>query len=139
MARRTAEADAHETRAPARFDAEKEAALRRLRAQVEGLKVEIGEPQSERRQLRKLLGDERKKLAALSESGAFATSPGAAEEAAVVEPAGRPTLPAYTDAFRKRLASLAPPLAPKAILVAGRIASYEAAIWRHAKPCRRSD
>jgi len=136
-ARGAAAADPHETHASATFDAGKEATLRRLRRQVEGLKAEIGEQQAERRQLRKLLGDERKKLAVLSESGALATSPGAAEEAAVAEPAGRPILPEYTDAFRKRLASLAPPLAAKAILAAGRFASHDAAIWRHTKPLER--
>ena len=136
-ARGAAEADAHETRASATFDAEKEATLRRLRGQVESLKAEIGEQQSERRQLRKQLGDERKKLAALSESGALTTSPSAAEEAAVVEPSGRPMLPEYTDAFRKRLASLAPPLAAKAILAAGHFASHDEAIWRHTKPLER--
>jgi hypothetical protein len=136
-ARGATAADPHETHASATFDAEKEATLRRLRGQVEGLKAEIGEQQAERRQLRKLLGDERKKLAALSESGALATSPGAAEEAADVEPAGRPILPEYTDAFRKRLASLAPPLAAKAILAAGRFAAHDEAIWRHTKPLER--
>ncbi len=114
------------------------ARLRRLRGQVEGLKAEIGAQQAERRQLRKLLGDERKKLAALSESGASAEKPGATEEAAVVKPAGRPILPEYSDAFRKRLGSLAPPLAAKVILAAARFASqHEAAIWRHTKPLER--
>jgi mRNA-degrading endonuclease RelE of RelBE toxin-antitoxin system len=46
-------------------------------------------------------------------------------------------LPAYSDTFRKRLGSLAPPLAAKAILAAGRFASHEAAIWRHTKPLER--
>jgi hypothetical protein len=136
-ARGVAKADPHETDASATFDAEKEATLRRLRGQVEGLKAEIGAQQAERRQLRKLLGDERKKLAALSESGALATSPRAPEEGAVMEPAGRPILPEYSDAFRKRLGSLAPALAAKAILAAGRFASHEAAIWRHTKPLER--
>ena len=108
-----------------------------MRGQVEGLKAEIGEQQAERRQLRKLLCDERKKLAALSESGALVTSPSATAKAAVVESAGRPILPEYTDAFRKRLASRAPPLAAKAILAAGRFASHETAIWRHTKPLER--
>jgi mRNA-degrading endonuclease RelE of RelBE toxin-antitoxin system len=67
----------------------------------------------------------------------LATSPGAPEEAAVVEPTGRPILPEYTDAFRKRLASLAPPLAAKAILAAGRFAAHDEAIWRHTKPLER--
>jgi hypothetical protein len=134
---RGAEATAPHAAAEPTVDAEKEATLRRLRGQVEGLKAEIGEQQSERRQLRKQLGDERKKLAALSEPGTSATSPGAAEEAAVVEPAGRPILPEYSDAFRKRLTSLAPPLAAKAILAAGRFAAHEAAIWRHTKPLER--
>jgi hypothetical protein len=119
------------------FGAEKEAGLRRLRGQVEGLKAEIGAQQAERRQLRKMLTSERKKLAALSEGGAPAEKQGAADEAAVVEPAGRPILPEYTDALRKRLASLPPPLAAKAILAAGRFASHETTIWRHTKPLER--
>jgi hypothetical protein len=136
-ARDAAAADPHETDVSATFDAEKEATLRRLSGQVEDLKTQIGAQQAERRQLRKQLGEERKKLAALSESVALATGPGVAEEAAVVKPAGRPILPQYSDAFRKRLASLAPPLAAKAILAAGRFASHEAAIWRHTKPLER--
>ena len=123
--------------AAAAFDAEKEAALRRLRDQVAGLKAEIGEQQTERRQLRKMLTNERKKLAELSQPDAPAERPGAAEEAAVVAPAGRPILPEYTDAFRKRLASLPPPLATKAILAAGRFAAHETAIWRQTKPLER--
>ena len=130
-------ADPQTIEAAAGSDAEKEAALRRLRDQVEGLKAEIGEQQTERRQLRKMLADERKKLAALSQPDAPAERPGAPEEAAVVAPAGRPILPEYTDAFRKRLASLAPPLAAKAILAAGRFAAHEPAIWRQTKPLER--
>ncbi len=134
---RGAEATAPHAAAEPTVDAEKEATLRRLRGQIEGLKAEIGEQQFERRQLRKQLGDERKKLVALSEPGASAMSPGATEETAVVEPAGRPMLPEYTDTFRKRLTSLAPPLTAKAILAAGRFASHEAAIWRHTKSLER--
>jgi hypothetical protein len=104
---------------------------------VEGLKAEIGTQQAERRQLRKVLTTERKKLAALSAPNAAAERPGAVEEAAVVEPAGRPILPEYTGAFRKHCASLPPPLAAKAILAAGRFASHEAAIWRQTKPLER--
>ena len=133
-ARGVAAADPQEAHASATFNTEREATLQRLRGQVEGLKAEIGAQQAERRKLRRQLGDERKKLATLSESGALATSPGAAEEAAVVEPAGRPVLPEYSDTFRKRLASLAPPLAAKAILAAGRFASHDEAIWRQTKP-----
>jgi hypothetical protein len=118
-------------------DSEKEATLRRLRDQVAGLKAEIGEQQTERRQLRKMLINERKKLAELSQPDAPAERPAAAEEAAVVAPAGRPILPEYTDAFRKRLATLAPPLAAKAILAAGRFAAHETAIWRQTKPLER--
>jgi hypothetical protein len=64
-------------------------------------------------------------------------SPGTAEEAAVVEPAGRSILPDYTDPFRKRLTALAPPLAAKAILAAGRFAAHDETIWRHTKPLER--
>lgn len=116
---------------------ETEATLRRLREQVAGLKAAIGEQQAERRQLRRMLTNERKKLADLSESGATAQEPGAAEEAAVVEPAGRPLLPEYADGFRKRLASLPAPLAAKAILAAGGFAAHKAAVWRQTKPLER--
>jgi len=73
--------------AAAGSDAEKEAALRRLRDQVAGLKAEIGEQQTERRQLRKMLTNERKKLAELSQPDAPAEGPGAAEDAAIGAPA----------------------------------------------------
>jgi chromosome segregation ATPase len=97
--RGAAAANSHETDASATFGAEKEATLRRVRVRVEGLKAEVGAQQAERRQLCDLLGVERKRLAALSESGALTTSPGAPEEASVVEPAGRPILPEYSDAL----------------------------------------
>ena len=116
---------------------ETEATLRRLREQVTGLKAEIGEQQAERRQLRRMLTNERKKLADLSESGATAQEPGAVEEAAVVEPAGRPLLPEYAEGLRKRWPSLPAPLAAKAILAAGGFAAHEAAIWRQTKPLER--
>jgi hypothetical protein len=119
------------------FDSEREAALRRLRNQVAGLKAEIGEQQTERRQLRRMLANERKKLAEMSQPETPAEDPGAAEEAGGVEPTGRPILPDYTEAFRKSLASLPPSLAAKAILAAGRFASHEAAIWRQTKPIER--
>ncbi len=121
----------------ATFGSEKEATLRRLRDQVEGLKAEIGAQQAERRQLRKLLTNERKKVTASSELDSPAGRSGAVEEAAVVEPAGRPILPEYADAFRKRCAFLPAAVAAKAILAAGRFASHEAAIWRQTKPLER--
>jgi regulator of replication initiation timing len=89
----------------ASFGSETEATLRRLREQVAGLKAEIGEQQAERRQLRRMLTNERKKLADLSESGATAQEPGAAEEASAVEPAGRLLLPEYAEGLRKRWTS----------------------------------
>ena len=64
----------------------------------------------------------------------MATRHGAAEAVAVVEPAGRPILPECSDGFRKRLGSLAPALAAKAILAAGRFAAHDEAIWKHTKP-----
>ena len=54
-----------------------------------------------------------------------------------MEPAGRPILPEYRDGFRKRLASLAPPLSAKAMLAAGRFAAHDEAIWHHTKPLER--
>jgi hypothetical protein len=119
------------------FGSEKEATLRRLRDQVEGLKAEIDAQQAERRQLRKLLTTERKKATTSSELASPAERTGAVEEATVVEPSGRPLLPEYADAFRKRCASLPAAVAAKAILAAGRFASHEAAIWRQTKPLER--
>ena len=104
---------------------------------MESLKAEIGAQQAERRQLRKQLSNERKKLAALSEPNVSAEKPGDDQETAAVEPAGRPLIPEYTDTFRKRCASLPPPLAGKAILAAGRFASHENAIWRQTKMLER--
>ncbi len=66
QARGSHEAGPQTFAAAAAFDSEKEATLRRLRDQVAGLKAEIGEQQTERRQLRKMLTNERKKLAELS-------------------------------------------------------------------------
>ena len=111
--------------------------LRRLRNQVEGLKGEIGEQQAERRQLRKLLADERKKHTILAKSATSIDDPDVAEELDIVEPAGTPVLPEYTDTFRKRLASLPPALMAKAIMAVGRFASHEATIWRQTKALER--
>jgi hypothetical protein len=55
----------------------------------------------------------------------------------VVEPSGKPTLPEYTDAFRKNCESLPPNLAARAILAAGRFAAHEDAIWRQTLPIKR--
>jgi len=121
--------------APADFNMEEK--LRRLRSQVEGLKAEIGEQQAERRQLRKLLADERKKHTVLVESETSAEEPAVAEERAIVEPAGTPVLPEYTDTFRKRLATLRPALMAKAIMAVGRFASHEATIWQQTKALER--
>ena len=117
--------------------AEKEAALRRLRDQVAELQAEIGAQQAERRQLRKMLTHERKKLAAAPEPGTPADEPSTAEEAPAVQPAGRPLIPEYADSFRKHFASLPATLAAKAILAVGEFASHEATIWRHTKPLER--
>lgn len=62
-----------------------------------GLKAEIGEQQTERRQLRKMLTNERKKLAELSQPDGLAERPGAHEQAVVFAPAGRLILPDHTD------------------------------------------
>jgi hypothetical protein len=59
------------------------------------------------------------------------------EEAAIVAPSGKPTLPDYMDAFRKTCDSIPPTLAAKAILAAGRFAAHENAIWRQTKPIKR--
>ena len=113
-----------------------EKTLQRLRVQVAGLKAEITEQQEQRGHLRKLLEEERKKRSALSMQSAPAEH-AAPDEEAIVEPSGKPTLPDYTDAFRKICESLPPILAAKAILAAGRFAAHEHAIWRQTKPIQR--
>ena len=116
---------------------DREETLQRLRVQVAGLKAEIGEQQEQRGQLRKLLEEERKKRSALSMQSAPVEHAVHDEEAAIVAPSGKPTLPYYTDAFRKTCESLPPTLAAKAILAAGRFAAHEHAIWRQTKPIKR--
>ena len=118
-------------------DAEHEAKLRGLREQVAGLKAEIGEQQAERRQLRKLLNNERKLLGSSTQTEAPAEQTGDADARMGVEPTGRPLLPDYADGFRKRLASLPPALASKAILASGRFAAHDPDIWRQTKPLER--
>ena len=115
----------------------REKTLQRLRVQVAGLKAEIGEQQEQRGQLRKMLEEERKKLSALSTQSAPAEQAAPDEEAVTVAPSGKPTLPEYTDTFRKTCASLPPALAAKAILAAGRFAAHENMIWRQTKPIKR--
>ena len=116
---------------------DREETLQRLRFQVAGLKAEIGEQQEQRGQLRKLLEEERKKLSALSTQRPPAEQADPDAEADTVAPSGKPTLPEYTDAFRKTCESLPPNLAAKAILAAGRFAAHEPAIWQQTKPIKR--
>ena len=84
-----------------------------------------------------MLEEERRKISALSTQSAPAEHAGPDEEAVTVAPSGKPTLPEYTDAFRKTCASLPPALAAKAILAAGRFAAHENVIWRQTKPIKR--
>lgn len=114
-----------------------EETLQRLRVQVVNLKAEIGKQQEQRGQLRKMLEEERKKLSALSTQQAPVEQADPDEEAAIVTPSGKPTLPEYTDAFRKTCESLPPALAARAILAVGRFAAHENAIWRQTKPIKR--
>ena len=116
---------------------DREETLQRLRLQVTGLKAEIGAQQEQRGQLRKLLEDERKKRSALSMQSAPTEHAGPDEEAVIVAPSGKHTLPEYTDAFRKTCESLPPALVAKAILAVGRFAAHEDAIWRQTKPIKR--
>ena len=116
---------------------DREDTLQRLRIQVAGLKAEIGDQQEQRGQLRKMLEEERKKLSALSKQHAPVEQADPNEEAVIVTPSGKPTLPVYTDAFRKTCESLPPALVAKAILAVGRFAAHEDAIWRQTKPIRR--
>jgi hypothetical protein len=116
---------------------DREETLQRLRVQVAGLKAEIGAQQEQRGQLRKMLEEERKKLSALSTQSPPAEPAESAAEAVTVTPSGKPTLPEYTDAFRKTCESLPPSLAAKAILAAGRFAAHENAIWQQTKPIKR--
>ena len=115
----------------------REETLQRLRGQVAGLKAEIGEQQQQRGQLRKMLEEERKKRSALAKQNSPVEQAGPEEEAVMAEPAGRPILPEYTDAFRKICESLAPTLVAKAILAAGRFAAHDRMIWRQTKPIKR--
>ena len=116
---------------------DREETLQRLRLQVTGLKAEISAQQEQRGQLRKLLEEERKKLSALSMQNAPVEQAGTDEEATIVAPSGKPTLPVYADAFRKTCESLPPALAAKAILAAGRFAAHENTIWRQTRPIKR--
>ena len=116
---------------------DREETLQRLRVQVAGLKAEIGEQQGQRSKLRKMLEEERKKLSALLMQSAPAEQADPNEETTTVRPSGKPTLPEYTDAFRKTCASLPPALTAKAILAAGRFAAHENTIWRQTKPIKR--
>jgi hypothetical protein len=116
---------------------EREETLQRLRFQVASLKAEIGKQQEQRGQLRKMLEEERKKLSALSTQQAPVEQADPDEEAVIVTPSGKPTLPEYTDAFRKTCESLPPALAARAILAVGRFAAHENAIWRQTKPIKR--
>ena len=115
----------------------REETLRRLRGQVAGLKAAIREQQEQRGQLRKMLDDERKKRSALAKQGEPAERANPKEDAVMVEPSGRPTLPEYTDVFRKICESLPPNLVAKAILAAGRFAAHDILIWRQTKPIKR--
>ncbi len=116
---------------------DREETLQRLRVQVTSLKAEIGEQQQQRGQLRKMLEEEHKKRLALSTQSAPVEQADPDEEAVIVAPSGKPTLPEYTDAFRKTCESLPPALAAKAILAVGRFAAHENAIWRQTKPIKR--
>ena len=116
---------------------DREETLQRLRGQVTGLKAEIGAQQEQRGQLRKMLEEERKKRSALSMQSAPTEHAGPDEEAVIVAPSGKLTLPEYTDAFRKTCAYLPPALAAKAILAVGRFGAHENAIWRQTKPIKR--
>ncbi len=125
------------TEVPTSFDTDQKATLQRLRTQVDGMKAEIGEQQTERRRLRQLLAGERRKLTALAEPETLAEKPAPAEEAAAIEPTGKLILPEYSDSFRKHCASLPSPLIAKAIQAAGRFAAHDTSIWRQTKPLER--
>jgi len=116
---------------------DREETLQRLRGQVTGLKAAISEQQEQRGQLRKMLEEERKKRSALATQSVPVEQVGSEEEAVMVEPAGRPTLPEYTEVFRKICESLPPTLVAKAILAAGRFAAHDIVIWRQTKPIKR--
>jgi hypothetical protein len=116
---------------------DRDGTLRRLRAKVTSLKSEISEQHEQRGQLRKMLEEERKKLSTLSKQSASVEQADPEEEDVIVAPTGKPTLPEYTDAFRKTCESLPASLAAKAILAAGRFAAHENAIWQQTKPIKR--
>ena len=118
-------------------DQTRDETLHRLRNHVENLKAEISEQQEQRGKLRKLLADERKKLSALSAQQVTDEPTEPTEEPSHIEPAGRPILPEYSAAFRKRCESLSPSLVSKSILVAGLFASHDNKIWRQTKAIKR--
>jgi len=114
-----------------------EETLRRMQERVEGLKAEIGEQQAQRRQLRRMLEEERKKHRAPSRHEGAEEPTQREEDDRSVEPSGRPLLPEYTGAFRKNCQSVPPALAAKAILAIGRFASHEQSLWRQTKAIER--
>ncbi len=116
---------------------DQEETLQRLRVKVVDLKAEINTQHEQRGQLRKLLEQERKKSSALSTGSTSAKGNGSDEERVVLKPSGKPILPEYADTFRRTCESLAPKLAAKAILAAGRFAAHDNAIWRQTKPVKR--
>jgi hypothetical protein len=83
------------------------------------------------------LSVKRKNSPALSMESTLAQRAGHDEEAAIIEPSGKPTLPEYADAFRKTCEFLPPKIVAKAILATGRFAAHDYAIWRQTKPIKR--
>ena len=118
-------------------DQDREKTLQRLRTQVVNLKGEIGEQQQQRGQLRKMLEEERSKRQALSAQNESDDQVDPDEEAAIIQPSGKLTLPEYTDAFRKSCSTIPPAIAARAILAIGRFAAHDKAIWRQTKPIKR--
>ncbi len=115
----------------------KDETLERLRRQVGNQQAEIGEQQKQRAELRKQLAIERRKHAQETPQKRATDEEVVAEERVAVEPSGRPLVPEYSSAFRKRCDSLPPRIASRAILAAGRFASHEATIWQQTKPIQR--
>lgn len=135
--RALSEKDSIQATTPRSQPPDQEETLTRLRERVEDLKAEVGEQQEQRRQLRKLLTKERKKPTVPSIPDEQSSKTGGDSHTLGLKPSGKPLVPEYKDAFRSSCDALAPAVAAKAILAAGRFAAHDPEVWRQTKPLER--
>jgi hypothetical protein len=112
--------------------------VRALKRKVEKLKGEIRAQQEERRELRQRLQSTAEEPVGQASDGSAERRPAAVAPEPVDPgeslPAQRPLRPVqFSDAFQKSLSGIESRLALKAQEQAVRFASYDAAMWRHAK------